>query len=162
MRFSLTAFLFSRLFKNLNITLSTLYHRCLSLKEPNTLTSKVKHADFELLIEAWTVRLRSHVLVCVWVCVHMWRCRQHVSWSDICQSARHYPSVTCHLLTDSCRSKHVEIMIGVGKEGAWWRELWLAVWAGREVSVVSSGLQWEMLCSLMESDIQESITSAAN
>lgn len=96
--------------------------------------------------------IRDCLLQCVCVSVY-W---QHVSWSDICQSAHQDQSVICHVFTDSYQSELVETMIGAGKQRARGRELWLAVWAGSDVSggEVLFSLQPGMLCSCSQADIQ--------
>ena len=132
----------------LRISVGTLHHCCLWHKEANTLASKVKRVDFELFkLQCLCTCVRLSVSV------HVWRCR-HMS------PALTSANQNVRLSQSSATSSQTAVSQGLLK--LWLEQArkkfgggscdWLFNQADRWGGVLS-GLQWEMLCSYIESDI---------
>lgn len=121
------------------------------------LTPRSKHSHKQSQARRlWTRDSTVPRLVCHCMCMCTCTCwRLHrACWSDICQSAHQDQSVICQLFTDSYQSKLVEKHDWSRQERGLGEGVVIGCLLQKERLGRMLCLQWEMLCSCRQFDIQ--------
>lgn len=121
------------------------------------LTPRSKHSHKQSQARRlWTRDSAVPRLVCHCVCMCTCTCQRlhRACWSDICQSAHQDQSVICQLFTDSYQSKLVEKHDWSRQERGLGEGVAIGCLLQKERLGRMLCLQWEMLCSCRQFDIQ--------